>query len=82
MPSRLPATIFCCRSKMLAETSAYLAEAQAVYGENNANVRKYRNQVSKLEQRIEEDVTAFWSHHASYNSASSREQLQREPSIP
>jgi polysaccharide biosynthesis transport protein len=63
-------------SKMLAETSTHLAEAQAVYGENNANVRKYRNQVSELEQRIEGERNRISkSVRASYNSASSREQL-------
>lgn len=63
-------------SKMLAETSAHLAEAQVVYGDNNANVRKYRNQVSELQNRLDGERNRIaQSVRASYNSAVGREQL-------
>ena len=63
-------------SKMLAETSAHLAEAQVVYGENNANVRKYRNQVNELQNRLDGERNRIaQSVRASYNSAVGREQL-------
>ena len=63
-------------SKMLAETSTHLAEAQVVYGENNANVRKYRNQVNELQNRLDGERNRIaQSVRASYNSASAREQL-------
>jgi succinoglycan biosynthesis transport protein ExoP len=63
-------------SRMLAETSAHLAEAQVVYGDNNANVRKYRNQVNELQNRLQGERNRIaQSVRASYNSAAAREQL-------
>jgi polysaccharide biosynthesis transport protein len=63
-------------SKMLAEASANLAQARAIYGENNANVQKYENQVNELQQRLNaERQRIAQSLRTSYASAVAREQL-------
>ena len=66
-------------SRMLAEASNHLAEAQAIYGDNNANVRKYKNQVNELQTRLEAERNRIGkSVTTSYKSARAREQLLQE----
>lgn len=63
-------------SKLLAEASANLAQARAIYGENNANVEKYENQVNELQGRLNTERNRIaQSLRASYASAVAREQL-------
>ena len=63
-------------SKVLADASANLAQARAIYGENNANVRKYQNQVDELRKQLDaERERIAQSLKASYNSSVAREQL-------
>lgn len=63
-------------SKILAEASANLAQARAIYGENNANVQKFENQVDELQQRMNaERKRIAQSLRTSYASAVAREQL-------
>jgi capsular exopolysaccharide synthesis family protein len=63
-------------TRMLADVSAHLAESQVVYGDKNPNVRKYRNQLNELQDRLREERNRIaGSVRASYNSALARERL-------
>jgi polysaccharide biosynthesis transport protein len=64
--------------KRLAESRADLAQALAVYGENNSNVRRLRNQTNELQTQSDLERQRIINQvKTAYNSSQAHEQLLR-----
>jgi cellulose biosynthesis protein BcsQ len=66
-------------NKAYAETRAQLAQAQTVYGEENANVKKFQNESNELAAQVEAERSRILSRvRTSFAASRAREQMMEQ----